>query len=213
VASDFGTSFWIFFFSQPIQFVFSNLYPPKFLPSPRELRRRMARLQRRHDRRRRWCYNAGLPGSPCSGWQKFRRLRDFCRVRRRHRRKRDSSSKILSQHTRRLDLAFPIHAITRVMHNPCQKHLDILIHLCRCVCSTQSWDLCYHDKKFSRLSNLLHLIAPRFNVNRLGLRNPKGLDFSPVGANMARVPARNGRLQSPDLSEDATRTHRPVPVL
>ena len=44
----------------------------------------------------------------------------------------------------RLDLAFPIHAITRVMHNPCQKHLDILIHLCRYVCSTQTWDLCYH---------------------------------------------------------------------
>jgi hypothetical protein len=44
----------------------------------------------------------------------------------------------------RLDLAFPIHAITRVMHNPCQRHLDILIHLCRCVCSTQSWDLYFH---------------------------------------------------------------------
>ena len=44
----------------------------------------------------------------------------------------------------RLDLAFPIHAITRVMHNPCQQHLDILIHLCRYVCSTKTWDLCYH---------------------------------------------------------------------
>ena len=44
----------------------------------------------------------------------------------------------------RLDLAFPIHAITRVMHNPCQKHLDIVIHLCRYVCTTQAWDLCFH---------------------------------------------------------------------
>jgi hypothetical protein len=42
----------------------------------------------------------------------------------------------------RLD-CFPIHAITRVMHSPCQC-LEILICLCRRACSTQSWDLRFH---------------------------------------------------------------------
>ena len=44
----------------------------------------------------------------------------------------------------RLDLAWPIHAVTRVMHNPSEKHLGILVHLCRYVRSTADWILCYY---------------------------------------------------------------------
>jgi len=36
----------------------------------------------------------------------------------------------------RLDLAYPIHAVTRVMHSPTLAHLGILVHLCRYVCAT-----------------------------------------------------------------------------
>ena len=44
----------------------------------------------------------------------------------------------------RLDLGFAMHQVTRVMHNPSEKHLGILVHLCRYVCSTASWNLCFH---------------------------------------------------------------------
>ena len=100
-----GPRFGFLLIFQPIHFVFSKLHPPKFLPSPRELQRRMATLQRRRTRRRRRLYNAGLPGSPSSGWQKFHRLRDFRRVRRQCRRQRDSSSRIFTQCTRKFPTA------------------------------------------------------------------------------------------------------------
>jgi hypothetical protein len=41
----------------------------------------------------------------------------------------------------RLDLAFPIHAVTRVMHNPSEYHLEIIHNLCRYVCATAHWSL------------------------------------------------------------------------
>lgn len=44
----------------------------------------------------------------------------------------------------RLDISWPIHAVTRVMHNPASIHLDNLLHLCRYLRSTAHWDLCYH---------------------------------------------------------------------
>jgi hypothetical protein len=94
-----------FLIFQPIQFVFSKLCPTKALSSPRELQRRMATLQRRRARRKRRLYNAGLPSSPSSGGQGFHRLRDFRRVRRQHRRQRDSSSRIFTQHTRKFPTA------------------------------------------------------------------------------------------------------------
>ena len=53
----------------------------------------------------------------------------------------------------RLDLAWPIHAVTRVMHNPSEHHLGILMHLCRYVCSTADWNLCYR-----RDDNLVNMV-------------------------------------------------------
>ena len=41
----------------------------------------------------------------------------------------------------RLDLAYPIHAVTRVMHSPTLAHLGILVHLCRYVCATANFCL------------------------------------------------------------------------
>ena len=56
----------------------------------------------------------------------------------------------------RMDLSWPIHAVTRVMHNPASIHLDNLLHLCRYIRSTAHWDLHYHRDSSLPSSSLEH---------------------------------------------------------
>ena len=43
----------------------------------------------------------------------------------------------------RLDLAFPVNMMTRVMHSPAEQHLKLLQKLLRYINSTKNWDLTY----------------------------------------------------------------------
>ena len=44
----------------------------------------------------------------------------------------------------RLDLAYPTHLVTRVMHAPSKKHLNYLFHLCKYVKTTMHWNLNFY---------------------------------------------------------------------
>ena len=44
----------------------------------------------------------------------------------------------------RFDLCLPIHMVTRVMHSPSEAHLASLLHFCKYIRKTISWNLCYH---------------------------------------------------------------------
>ena len=44
----------------------------------------------------------------------------------------------------RLDLSFPVHMLTRVMHSPAEAHYNLLKKLLRYINGTKNWDLTYY---------------------------------------------------------------------